>query len=445
MTATVPLLTPAGVTARRPRLDAVTLLTCYLVLLLIIPAWLTVPPLGSAGEPAALFAAVLFLWYLLAWLASGPVLASGRQPVRAAMIVFGGTILAAYVSANRVALPATVTSGADRGLISLAGWAGVLLLAADGIGSVARLLSLLRCLVRCATAVAAFAVVQFFTGLNAVSLITIPGLNSQDDITNVVPRDQLNRVAGTTLDPIELAVVLAISLPFAIYLARRARPGHRVWPWCQVAVICAALPVTISRTAVLAVVVLAAVLLPAWPRRDRLAACAAGAAGLVAVSAGFPHLARAFATLITGVGADSSTLSRTAAFSSAVPFIGQHPWLGVGLGTFYPQVYFFTDDEYLLALIEIGILGLAALVLLFGTGWVSARRARRASADPEIRELAQCLAAAVAVSAVCFATFDALGFPVAAGLTFLILGCAGALLRLARTAGAPSGLRSGRK
>ena len=82
MTATVPLLTPAGVTARRPRLDAVTLLTCYLVLLLIIPAWLTVPPLGSAGSQAALFAAVLFLWYLLAWLASGPVLASGRQPVR---------------------------------------------------------------------------------------------------------------------------------------------------------------------------------------------------------------------------------------------------------------------------------------------------------------------------------------------------------------------------
>jgi len=438
MTTAVPLLSPAGVTTRRPRLDAVTLLSCYLILLLIVPAWLTVPSLGSAGEPAALFAALLFFYYLLAWLASGPVLASGRQPVRAAMILFACAVLAAYVSANRVALATTVSNGADRGLISLAGWAGVLLLAADGISSVARLVSLLRCLVRCATAVAAFAVVQFCTGLNAVRLITIPGLTSLADITNVVPRDQLNRVAATTLDPIELAVVLAISLPFALYLARRARPGHRVWPWCQVAVISAALPVTISRTAVLAVVVLAAVLLPAWPRRDRLAACVAGAAALVAVSVGIPHLARAFATLITGISGDSSTLSRTAAFSSAVPFIGQHPWLGTGLGTFYPQVYFFTDDEYLLALIEIGVVGLAALLLLLATGWVSARRARRASADPEVRELAQCVAAALAVSAVCFATFDALGFPVAAGLTFLVLGCSGALLRLARAAGPPA-------
>jgi hypothetical protein len=38
----------------------------------------------------------------------------------------------------------------------------------------------------------------------------------------------------------------------------------------------------------------------------------------------------------------------------------------------------------------------------------------------------------VAVAAVAFATFDALSFPIAAGLTFLVIGCAGALRRLVR-------------
>jgi O-antigen ligase len=95
-----------------------------------------------------------------------------------------------------------------------------------------------------------------------------------------------------------------------------------------------------------------------------------------------------------------------------------------------PQTYFFTDDQYLNSLIEIGIVGLAALLILFFTGWHLARASRKASADPEVRDLAQCVAASVAVIIVGFATFDALYFPMAAGLTFLMLGCAGAMWRI---------------
>jgi len=70
---------------------------------------------------------------------------------------------------------------------------------------------------------------------------------------------------------------------------------------------------------------------------------------------------------------------------------------------------------------------------------MTARNARRRSSDPEPRHLAQCLAASVAVPTVSFATLDALSFAIAAGLTFLMLGCVGALWRLVRTEAALPG------
>ena len=135
-----------------------------------------------------------------------------------------------------------------------------------------------------------------------------------------------------------------------------------------------------------------------------------------------PGLIAEFGSLFGSVGSDTSSTSRTSAFTSATPFISQHPWFGRGFGTFLPSSYFFTDDQYLLSLLEIGLVGLAALAALFVTGWMAARNARRLSADPVVRDLAQTLAACVAVPAVAWATFDATSFPMAAGLTFLTLG-----------------------
>jgi O-antigen ligase len=97
-----------------------------------------------------------------------------------------------------------------------------------------------------------------------------------------------------------------------------------------------------------------------------------------------------------------------------------------------PQVFFFTDDQYLGSLIETGVLGLTALLALFAIGWFIARSARRVSIDEETRHLAQALAAPMAIVFVTYATFDAFAFPMAAGLTFLMAGCTGAIWRLAR-------------
>ena len=119
--------------ARPGKTDAVTLLSCYLFLLMAIPPALVVGSFGAAGGPAALFAAVLLCWYLAARHHPAIGLNGTPQLVRGAGLFFACAVIAAYISANRATMPASQESGADRGLIVLAGWLGVLLLAADGI------------------------------------------------------------------------------------------------------------------------------------------------------------------------------------------------------------------------------------------------------------------------------------------------------------------------
>lgn len=348
-------------------------------------------------------------------------------------MLFTCAIVAAYVSANRHSMPTLELNAADRGLIMMSGWLGVLLVAADGIGSMDRLKTLLRRIVIGATAMAALGMTQFFTGLDAAKYIVIPGLTAHQPFSDLLSRSHLNRPSATALHPIEFGAVLAMIFPLAIHQARFAPPGLRLRRWLQVALIGMTLPMTVSRSAILGIVACGIVILPTWPKRDRRLAYLVALVSFVMMWGMIPGLLGTLRNLFLQVGSDSSSTSRTGAFSTAAPFIAQHPWFGRGFGTFLPQTYFFFDDQYLGSLVETGVIGLLALLALLATGWFAARAARRVTVDPEIRHLAQCLAASVVVATVAYATFDALSYTMAAGLTFLLLGCVGAAWRLTRS------------
>lgn len=436
------LLSPAesdrvmtGRTVGWTRWDAVAPLTVFLVLLMVIPSSYIFEPLGAAGTPATLIGVVLFIWYLLTWLNPAARLARGRQPVRFAALMFFCTVLVTYLSASRHAMSTAEVNGLDRGPILAVGWLGVLLVAADGIDSVDHIKTLLRRIVTGGTVLGAFGILQAVTGFNIADHIDIPGLTKDTTYAEVLIRGSLVRPYVTTINPLEFAAVVSICLPLAIYLARNDEPARRRRRWLQVAVIGIAQVMTTSRTSILALIAVGIVLLPTWTPRERrrtYGVLVVATLGLFLVIHG---LLGTIKELFIGVAdSDSSTASRTSAWSSAQPFIAQHPWFGRGFGTFFPQTYFFTDDQYLSSIIEIGVVGLLVLIGLLATGWFTARSVRRISTDKNIRDLAQCMAASVAVAAVSFGTFDALSFPMMASLTFMLLGCVGALWRLSRAA-----------
>jgi polysaccharide biosynthesis protein PslJ len=416
------------------KFDAVSLLTVYLVLLMLIPYSVVFSPLGGAGGLSTMYAAILLFLFLALWLHQGFHIDRGTQPIRVAGIAFTCSIIAAYVSVNRHLIPSLERNGADRGLIFAAGWLAVLLLAADGIDRPDRLNTMLGRIVTGVTAMAAVGIAEFATGLDVTQYIVIPGFSTQTiaTATAVSTRLGFNRPAATAAHPLELATVLAIGLPIALHRARFAPPGLRFRRWVQVGVIGACLPLTISRAAILGLAVVFLVMLPTWPKRHRRYVYAGLVAAFLGIFVVVPRLLSTFFSLFAGSGATSSTASRTNAYGSAATYIAQHPWLGRGFGTFLPQTYFFTDNQYLSTLIETGIIGLLALMALFVTGWFVGRSAYHSAVHPEARDLAQSLVASVAAASLAFATFDALSFSIAAGLSFLILGCVGAAWRMIR-------------
>jgi hypothetical protein len=434
---------PAPLAPLRPDLsrpqggDAVTLLTIYIFFLMAIPSRLVFAPLGGAGAPSTILGAIYFAWYIFNWIHPSSQMATGPQPMRRMGVVFVCVIVASYVGANLHALSAVAQNGADRGLIIGFGWLGVLLLAADGISSLERLKVLLRRLVLGASLMAVLGISQFFTGLNAAKYIVIPGLTDQQPYTDISTRGDLFRPSSTAIHPIEFGYVLAVLLPFAIHQARYAPRGKRGRRWLQVALMATALPMTVSRSAILGLLVCLIVILPTWTKNERRMAYLSIVGGLFVLRAVIHGLVGTLRDLFLSIGTDSSTLSRTSAFGHAAPLLEAHPWLGQGFGTFLPNVLFYTDDQYLNSIIEIGLLGAISLVALFVTGWILARRTRRNVYSPEDKHLAQCLAAAMAIALVTYATFDALYFPMAASLTFLLLGCVGAAWRLSRQAASP--------
>jgi O-antigen ligase len=223
-------------------------------------------------------------------------------------------------------------------------------------------------------------------------------------------------------------------LPLALHYALYDRHRILVRRWWPVAMIAVALPIAISRSAIVGAIVVLAFVLPAWPvtvrRRAYGVIVLLGGALFVTV----PGLLGTLTGLFTQIGTDSSAQSRTGSYTLAGEFISHAPVFGRGFLTFLPS-YRILDNQYLGLIIDAGFVGLIALLGVFLTGIFTARRVYRKSSDERVRNLAQAVAASIAAIAVEFALFDAFSFPMAASMAFFVVGLAGALHRLAASRG----------
>jgi polysaccharide biosynthesis protein PslJ len=415
------------------RRDAVSLLSLIVAAAYLLPARYAIVGLGPTGVPAVLLGLFALFWWFAAQASTGSGVAHGLQPVRIALLIFGCATLIGAAVAYTHPISGTENNQLGRTLINYGAYFGVALMAADGTNNEERLNTLMRRLVWAGVFLALVGIFQFILRVDPYGHLQIPGFREWIPIgaSEFGVRGAFQRAIGTTEQPIEYAAVLTALLPIAVHYAMRAPRERRLQDWIAVAVILSAIPLSVSRTAIVGLAVGVGFLAAAWTWRQRLSASVLAVLGVLAARAVAPGLVGTFYSLIVNSSQDNSVTGRTDRYPIIEQLFYYSPIFGSGLGLDRPSLPF-VDNQYLSTLIDTGTIGLVGLVLLFVIAISTARGGRHRSADPSTRSLGHALAASVAVTLTTFVTYDGLSFRVASLTLFLVIGASGALWRLTR-------------
>jgi len=408
------------------------LLAIFLALQFLIPARLVIGGMGAAGRPSvAVGVLLLFLWMVSAFRPHH--LPTGHQPIRWAIGIFvAAQLIGAVVGFDRLATPSQA-SGAERWLITVMAATGVTLAVTDGIRTRDELDRLLRLLVIFASLMSIVGILQFAGIVDLTRFIRVPGLQFNYELIGVASRGDgagFPRVAGTANHYIEFGVVLAIMLPIALHYVLFAHPGFsRLWRTTALGLIALGTPLSISRSAVVTMVVAMSVLAVVWPWRQRYNALVLA----VLATAAFHVLNRGvlgtIKALFTNVENDPSVTARIERTETVLHLWHQRPLLGWGAGMVTPEEFLLLDNQVYMFLIAGGVLGVSAFFAVFGIPYLLARSIRLRGADQETRHLGQALAATMPAAVVASGTFDSFSFATFVGVMAVLIGAVGALWR----------------
>ncbi|WP_327088045.1 O-antigen ligase family protein [Nonomuraea sp. NBC_01738] len=421
------------------RADAATVAALFAVVQLVTPAALILRGLPLSITPAAVIGLVGIVLWMLAQFTTNLGAAKGRNPIRTAVFLFFVANLVSYGYATYGYLPSDEINLADNNLVLLLANLGVALLVCDGVRGLARLDLVLKGAVVAGAIIGMVGAVQFVTGFDPTRYMVLPGLRLSWEDLYVFERGSVRRVSATTAHPIEFGVICAMLLPIAFHYAVKARAlakPYLRW-WVCTGLIGAGLMFSVSRSAVLSMLGIGVVLMAGWPRKRRWQALGALAGFLVVMKVAVPGLLGTFFDLFADFFTDSSIQYRTHDYSIAVAEIERHLWLGRATGTWYVPKYQVFDNQYIQSTIDTGLIGVAIYAGMLICAVVVGLRARSLSADPHARDLALTLAAVMVAPILASATFDLLSFATVAGLTFLLVGAVGALLRAVREENQP--------
>jgi hypothetical protein len=422
------------------RSHAVPLLQLFALTVMVIPSDTVIQAIGAGGYPAGLVGLFAFGAFVAATLLGLHHPLQHRHPVRSVICLLWAAALASYVLMDRSTLTVIQTASADRLLMQLAVITGIALVAAECLTSLSEVRRVLRALVWGGAFCGAVAALQFWVSLDvAPYLREIPGFSLNFENAGILDRAALNRVAGTAIHPIELGVVAGMLLPLAIYLAMHDRERSQRARWVPVVLIGIAIPTSVSRSAILSVAVALAVFVVLMPARQRLVGLCAVPFGLCAVFMSAPGIIGTLTSFFEAGTSDPSVATRVDDYPMAERLVHQAPWFGHGPGTYIPDNAFdIFDNQYLKTAVELGLVGLLALVAYLALPVVFALVARRQSRDPDLRMVCAALAGAALAATACSFTFDSLSFPLFANVSALVIGLIGACWRLAAAAGAPA-------
>lgn len=415
------------------RVDVTTFLTVWLVFLFGVSARQVVPGFGAIGSPALLLLIPAGFWWFGARFL--PTMHIDRQPsvLRRVLLLHLWYLLLTFALARTRHLTELESSGSTRAALLFVGLISLALLISDGVTSTERLRTLLRRTVWGAAFLAAIGILQFFTG--DPWRLMLPGLTwNGDALGGIETRSIFNRPLGTTLHPIEFSVVTAAILPIGFYLCGSTPAGRtRQRLIASVALIGLAMPLSLSRSGIVALAVVLLVMSLGWSWRQRLNAFIVGAASIPLLWLLVPGLVGTIRAMFSWFDEDPSIQSRRDRIPRIVLQFRENPWFGLGNGTWSIDDYFLLDNEFYRSALELGAFGLITTFAVICTGVALAIGVRyQAGAQDDDVAMGQALAAAICGIALSVFTFDAFHYRILTGLLYLCIGAAGALHRLTR-------------
>jgi O-antigen ligase len=192
-----------------------------------------------------------------------------------------------------------------------------------------------------------------------------------------------------------------------------------------------AIPLSVARTGVLALVVALLVTAIAWSWRERFVGLVVAGVGAIGLGLVVPGLIGTFRWLLFGASNDPSVTARINRVPRVMELVGEKPWLGWGVGTFSPDEDFLLDNQFFGTLIETGVVGLLVVIALIVTGLWLCFLTFRHSQDRNTRYLSTAVMAGIAVLPTVMYLFDAFFYSILMSVSFLLIGTAGALWRIA--------------
>jgi polysaccharide biosynthesis protein PslJ len=242
--------------------------------------------------------------------------------------------------------------------------------------------------------------------------------------SDIFSRDSIGRISvyGPAGQPLELATILAMVLPFALLRAIETPEKRRRMVYMLAAgLLVAGAMATVRKTSFIAPTVAVLVLIGYRPRvvvRKLLP--------LALILGVVVHFSSpgAFGSVLsqlnpTAFNSVLTTKDRTSDYDAVRPDVMSHVLFGRGFQTYDGHKYRILDNEYLALAIGVGFLGLTAYLLMFGAALTAAHPTIRGP-DPRRASLALGCAGAVVVMAVVTLLFDNLSFPHVPYLFFFI-------------------------
>jgi hypothetical protein len=264
----------------------------------------------------------------------------------------------------------------------------------------------------CLTALAV--IVEYRLGLNVFHDLIGPLFPGYVRPPELGAADAIGRrlMYGPTAQPLAVAVMLSMALPFALAWLLKARERRERLIYAAVVLLLMGGAVaTQKKTSLIGPLICVAVLVAYRPRAMlRLAPLAVVA--LVAVHATAPGALGAVVDQLSpnSVTKVNSTQDRVNDYEAIKPDLIAHPLTGRGYGSYDQKLHRILDNQYLGLAIGVGLLGLLAYLAIFATSFRGAHRAIR-SRDPGRAPPALGAAAAIVVALVSNALLDFLSFP----------------------------------